>query len=87
MKSEFDSPWDHSGKNKATTSNEVVALFLVSEFLHLRAAVIGGAMSFLPFLGRKTSEPGSRTLSRFGVVDEQIYLVIRDHTAYHLFPI
>ena len=29
--------------------------------------------------GSATSAPGSRTLSRFGVADEQIYLTIRDH--------
>ena len=36
-------------------------------------------MFFSPTLGRKTVELGSRTLSRFGVEDYKIYLVIRDH--------
>jgi hypothetical protein len=35
-------------------------------------------MFSFPLLEMKTAEVGSRTLSRFGVADEQIYLVIRD---------
>jgi len=48
-----------------------VAFVLVSKLLCLRVRCEAGAMP-------EASEAGSRTLSRFGVEDEQIYLVIRD---------
>jgi len=48
-----------------------------SDGLDLKA---GDQCEFRSEAEKERIEAGSRTLSRFGVVDEQIYLVIRDLT-------
>jgi hypothetical protein len=55
-------------------------VLLFSKQTALLAYESGSRRYVLSFLGELgTAEAGSRTLSRFGVEDEQIYLVIRDH--------
>lgn len=48
----------------------------MSERFHSRPGIEGHSDVSL-----RTSEAGSRTLSRFGAESEQIYLVIRDRTS------